>query len=145
MFPITIAGLLYNKEISLKKRLGILWSLLDNQVLLLNVIYLIIGIPIVSFFYTNFTIIQPILPYLLVYISLSATLLYIPILFLRRQLIPIPSGWNKQRSLRDILETLYISVKMLTFGFIPYLHAQIMLLIGIKLKKGLITTKKIYY
>ncbi len=143
VLPITIAGLFYNHEISLKKRLGILWSLLENQVLLLNVVYLIIGIPIVSFIYTNFAMIQPILPYLLVYISLGATLLYIPILFFRRELMPIPSGWNKWRHVWDILETLYISVNMLTFGFIPYLHAQTMLLMGIKPKKGLNITKKI--
>jgi hypothetical protein len=142
VFPITLAGLFYNQEISFKKRLGILWSLLDNQVLLLNVVYLIIGIPIVSFFYTNFTQLQSLLPYLLVYISLGATLLYIPIIFLRRQLIPIPSGWTSWRHIRDILETLYISVNMITFGFVPYLHAQTMLLIGLKPKNGLNNTKK---
>ncbi len=143
VFPMTLAGVFYNHEISLKKRFAILWSLLDNQILLLNVVYLMIGIPILSFLYAQFAVLQLLLPSILIYISLGATLLFIPILYLRRQMMPIPSDWTQWRHLWDILETVFIPGNMLTFGFIPYLHAQIMLLVGIKPKNGLNSTKKL--
>lgn len=143
VLPITLAGLFYNHEITLKNRIQILRDFFDNQILLLNVIYLIIGIPPLTFLYAQFTGVQSVLPYILVYISLGATLLYIPIISLRRQLMPIPDGWSTWRNIWDIIETLLISVNMLTFGFIPYLHAQTMLLMGIKPKNGLNITKKL--
>lgn len=142
VFPITLAGLYYNREIPFKKRFGILMGLFDNQILFLNVVYLIIGIPLISFFGAEISTVQSVLPTLLGYIVLGSTLLYIPIVYLRRQMMPSPNGWPWWRHIWDILETLLISFNMLTFGFLPHLHAQTMLLMGIKPKNGLNMTKK---
>ncbi|NYB27172.1 MAG: glycosyltransferase family 2 protein [Methanobacteriaceae archaeon] len=146
VFPITLAGLYYNGKIPLKKRLRILWTLFDNQLFFLTVVYLItFGIPLLNFFSKMFLEI-PVsynIPSLLGYILLGATLLNIPIVILRRNIIPVPEGWPWWRHVWDFIETGAIMVNMLTFGFLPYVQAQTELLLGMKPKRKFNVTEKV--
>lgn len=146
VFPITLAGLYYNPKIPLKKRLRILWTLFDNQLLFLTLVYLItFGIPLLNFF-SRQILENPVsynIPSLLGYILLGATLLNIPIVILRRNIIPVPEDWPWWRHVWDFVETAGITVNMLTFGFMPYVQAQTELLLGIKPKRKLNVTQKV--
>ncbi len=146
VFPITLAGLYYNRKIPLKKRLRILWTLFDNQLLFITLVYLItFGIPLLNFFSKMFleTPVSYNIPSLLGYILLGATLLNIPIVILRRNIIPIPEGWSWQRHVWDFMETAGIMVNMLTFSFLPYVQAQTEMLLGLKPKRKLNVTEKV--
>jgi hypothetical protein len=145
-FPITIAGLCYNREIKLKKRLNVIWTLLDNQLLFLTAVYLItFGIPLLNLFNLGFSD-NPInykIPSIIGYVLLGAFILNVPIVMLRRKIMPVPEGWNWKRNLWDYLETGAVTINMLTFGFIPYLQAQTELLLGKRPGDKLNITEKV--
>lgn len=104
-----------------------------------TVVYLItFGVPLLNFFNAQLAG-APVtynIPTLLGYVLLGATLLNVPLVSLRRRIMPVPRDWPWWRHLWDFLETLLIMVNMLTFGFIPYVQAQTELLLGIKPKRG---------
>lgn len=146
VFPTTIAGLYYNRKISLKNRLNVIWTLFDNQLLFLTAVYLItFGIPILNLFNQEFMN-NPItyqIPSIMGYILGAAFVLNVPIVLLRRKIMPVPEGWPWWRHVWDFLETGAVTINMLTFGFIPYIQAQTELLLGKRPGDKLNITEKI--
>lgn len=145
-FPITMAGIFYNKEINITKRLNVIWTLLDNQLLFVTAVYLLtFGIPLLNLFNLGFSD-NPInykIPSIIGWVLLGAFFLNVPIVLLRRKLMPVPEGWDWKRHVWDYLETGAVSINMLTFGFIPYIQAQTELLLGKRPGDKLKITEKI--
>lgn len=146
VFPITFAGLYKNKKIPLKKKLHMLYTLLDNQLLFLTVIYMItFALPIVGFISSdyNYSSASYNLPRIMSYILTGVMLLNLPVFFVRRKLIKVPKGWGILRNLQDVIETFMVTINMLTFGFIPKVHAQTEMMLGKTFRKVYYATEKV--
>lgn len=144
--PTTIAGIFSNKFMPLARKFEMLWYLLDNQLLGLTVVYLItFGLPMLSFFSDKFiyTAASYNLPVLMSYILTALMFLNLPIVYYRRKVVPIPSGWSFFRHIGDFMETVLVTLNMLTFGFIPFIQAQTEMMLGRGFKKNFYATEKV--
>jgi hypothetical protein len=72
------------------------------------------------------------------------TLLNIPLIYYRRKIMPVPKDWKWWRHLLDFAEILFITVNMLTFGFIPYIQAKTEFMLGVAaFKRNFYITEKV--
>ena len=127
VFPITMAGLYKNRDISFFRKIWMILKLVHNQMLFLTVVYSVTFTrPILTLFSPEFQ-----------YSSASYNLaratsviltalmfLNIPVYIVRQRLTPHPDGWSFRRRVYDFFEIILITVNMLTFGFIPKVQAQ---------------------
>ncbi len=146
VFPITFAGLYKNKKIPLKRKIGITSIMFDSRLIFRTVVYLItLGLPILSLLSTEFQYSSAAynLPRLMSYIFTFVMLYNLPILFLRRKIMPPHEKWGVLRNIQDIFETLLITVNLLTFAFIPALQAQTEMMFGKGFKKRYYATEKV--
>lgn len=146
VFPTTMAATILHKEIPFNKKLGIIWALIDHQILYLTVVYLItFGLPILGLINKQYlySAASYNLPTLMSYLLTGLLFLNIPIIYLRRKIMPIPKGWPWWRYVLDIAETALITVNMLTFTFIPYIQAQTAMMFGREFKKKFYATEKV--
>jgi hypothetical protein len=145
VFPTSLAGITMSKDFPLRKKLKALWTLFDNQLLFLTVVYLLtFGLPILNLVSKEFVNSSASynLPQLMSTVLSGVMLLNIPIIFVRRKISPIPKGWNFFRYILDFIETFLITINMLTFGFLPYVQAQTELLLGVKMKRKFYKTER---
>jgi uncharacterized membrane-anchored protein YitT (DUF2179 family) len=72
------------------------------------------------------------------------TLLNIPLIVYRRKILGTPKSWKWYRHILDFVEIVFITVNMLTFGFIPYIQAKTELMLGLSsFKRNFYITEKI--
>jgi hypothetical protein len=145
VFPTSLAGITANKAFTLENKLKALWTLFDNQLLFLTVVYLLtFGLPILNLVSKEFVNSSASynLPSLMSSVLSGIMLLNIPVIFFRRKLSPIPKNWPWWRYVLDFVETFLITVNMLTFGFLPYVQAQTELLFGVKMKRKFYATER---
>jgi hypothetical protein len=72
------------------------------------------------------------------------TLLNIPLIFYRRKILGVPKSWKWYRHVLDFAEIIFITVNMLTFGFIPYIQAKTELMLGLSsFKRNFYITEKV--
>lgn len=146
VFPTTLAALILSNDIPTNKKLTILWGLLETQILYLTVVYLItFGLPILNIINQQYVYSAASynLPTLMSYLLTGLLFLNIPIVFIRRKIMPIPKGWKWWRHLLDFAETALVTVNMLTFTFIPYIQAQTEMMFGRGFKKKYYATEKV--
>lgn len=146
VFPTSLAGILESKTFTLRNKLRSLWTLFDNQLLFLTVVYLLtFGLPILNLVSKEFNNSSASynLPSLMSSVLSGVMLLNIPIIYFRRVISPIPKGWPWWRYIIDFIETFLITINMLTFGFLPYVQAQTELLLGIKMKRKFYATERV--
>ena len=146
VLPSTIAALLYNKTIPLPKKLEIFWQLLDNQILFLTVVYMItFALPLLNFFSKEFASSSASynLPIAMSYILTFVTFLNIPIAILKHYFMPVPKHYKWWQRIIEFVETVLVTVNMLTFGFIPFIQAQTELMFGKQMKKKFYATDKV--
>lgn len=146
VFPMTIAALYKNNKIPLLKKLDMIFTLMDNQLLFLTVVYTItFALPILNLINPGYRYSSASynLPTMMSYILTALMFLNLPIIILRRRITPPPKGWNIFRNIYDILETALITVNMLTFAFIPFVQAQSELMFGKGFRKRFYATEKV--
>jgi hypothetical protein len=145
VFPTSLAVIIASKTFTLRNKFRALWTLFDNQLLFLTVVYLLtFGLPILNLVSKEFSHSSASynLPQLMSSVLSGIMLLNIPIIFFRRKISPIPQGWPWWRYLVDFIETFLVTINMLTFGFLPYVQAQTELLFGIKMKRKFYATER---
>ncbi|MBI2357285.1 hypothetical protein HYV12_04510 [Candidatus Dojkabacteria bacterium] len=146
VFPMTFAGLYKNKRIPKLRRLKIILTMFDDRMILKTVVYLLtLGIPILTLVSPEFQYSSASynLPRIMSIILTSVMFLNIPIYLIRLKLSPTPSEWGIFRRLLDMLETLVVTVNMLTFAFLPYIQAQTEMMVGRGVKKNHYVTEKV--
>jgi hypothetical protein len=146
IFPTTLAALIYEREISFSWKLHMLFSIMRNYIFFFTVVYLMtVGLDLLGLFSKNYTYssaaynLPTAMSFLLsILIFCNAFLIYY-----RRKLIPIPKDWPLWRNILDFGEVALIAVQMLSFGFIPYLHAHTEMMLGRGFKKNFYATDKV--
>lgn len=146
VFPMTFAGLYKNKRIPFWRKLRIILTMFDDRMILKTVVYLLtLGIPILTIISPEFQYSSASynLPRIMSAILTSVMFLNIPIYIIRTKISPTPHEWSIFRKLLDMLETLVVTVNMLTFAFIPYVQAQTEMMVGKGVRKNHYATEKV--
>jgi hypothetical protein len=100
----------------------------DEKLIFRTVIYLITLGPVVVAWLSpeyRYSAASVNLPRIMSWLLSSAFFFNIPIVIIRRRVVPIPEDWSLWRNLQDILETYLVTIVLLTFGFMPATKAQI--------------------
>ncbi len=145
VFPITFAGMYSSfKKISHASKIGMAAVLFYNQVIFLTVVFSItFALPILQWLspeyrYSaeSYNLVQ------LMRIIMTGLMFFnIPIYIIRKKISPPPGGWAWWRHVWDIVEIVLITVNMLTFGFIPKVHAFTEMALNKKRKRFYATDK----
>jgi hypothetical protein len=146
VFPITLAALFANKKIPPFKKFDILLSLVENRLFYLTVVYMLtFALPLLNIFSDQFSYSSAAynLPNMLSGVMTSLMVLNLPIIYFRRQIHPAPKDWTIFRHIWDYLETILMTINMLTFAFIPFIQAHTEMMIGKGAKKVLYVTDKV--
>jgi hypothetical protein len=146
VFPNTIACLYRNKFIPLWRKLSIVWTLIDHQILYMTIVYMLtFALPILSFLSDeyNYSSYAYNMPRLMSYVLTVIMFFNIPLIILRHKLVPVPKDWPWWRYVWDWIENFLVTINMLTFNFIPFVQAQTELMLGRKLKKNYYATDKV--
>jgi glycosyltransferase involved in cell wall biosynthesis len=92
----------------------------------------------------NFTVYSYNLAQFMSVVFTFITLLNIPLIIYRRKIVPVPNDWKWWRHLLDFAEIVFITVNMLTFGFIPYMQAKTEMMLGLaSFKRNFYITEKV--
>jgi hypothetical protein len=143
--PITLSAIYQDKKFPLYRKLSMFGLIFEHNIWYLTIVFILtFGLQIMNIDKSfQFTAISYNLPQLMSVIFTLITLSNIPIVIFRRMITPIPKGWKWYRHLLDFIETLLITVNMLTFGFIPYIQAQTEMMLGLsKFKRNFYVTEK---
>lgn len=144
VFPTTLASLYRNNDFNLWQKLMFFSKLFHNQLMFLTVIYTItFAIPILQIFSPDFQY-SPAsynMNQIMRVILTGLMFLNIPVYLVRKRLSPYPEDFTARRKLYDFIEIILITVNMLTFGFIPKIHAQTLMLLNRFSKKHYATEK----
>ncbi len=147
VFPTTIANLAKNKKISLIRKNEMIWVLLMGpHLLFFSAVYLItFALPILNILSVeyNYSSYSYNLPKIMSYILTALILLNIPIIIIRRKIMPPPKRWGIIRHILDIIETGTITITSLTFSFFPYIQAQTEMMLGKGMRKNYYATEKV--
>lgn len=137
-FPLSIKGFLKNREIKSSRKVSWVVRHLKERVLLVNTVFLI------TFGFTIVTLVNPFfkqssfaysLPDIMSTILTLTLIFMIPGTFFRKNFsCPPPKEWSWIRRTLTYLEGPLIMLNLLTYSFLPWLHAQTMMLLGRKFK-----------
>lgn len=145
VFPMTFAGFYKNKRVRFSEIWRATYDLLESFIFLFTVVYLMtFALPVLGWLSPeyNFSAQSVILPRLTSGLFLILTSLNIPLYIFKRKILQPPKNWPWWRVLWDVVETLLITVNMLTFTFLPYLQARTELMFGKGWKKEYYATEK---
>lgn len=144
-FPLSIKGFLKNKEIKSSKKIGWVIRHLKERVFLVNTVFLI------TFGFGIVTLVNPLvkqssfaysLPDIMSTILTLTLVFMIPGTFFRKSFTsPPPKEWSWIRRSLTYLEGPLIMLNLLTYSFLPWIHAQTMMLFGKKFKNLYYTPK----
>ena len=146
VFPMTFAGLYKNSKIPFKKKLEIALPMFDDRLIFRTTVYLItFALPILTLLSPGFKYSSASynLPRIMSALLTAIVFLNIPIYMIKTRIAPKPKNWSIFRIILDILETLLITVNLLTFAFIPYLQAWTEMMLGSSKKQAYNVTEKV--
>jgi hypothetical protein len=146
--PTTYAAIFNDKEdFPFRRKLVIFQNLFETQIWYLSVSFVLtfgmflMGIINPSY---GFTAYSYNLAQLMSVVFTFITLLNIPLVIYRRKIISVPEDWKWWRHLLDFAEIIFITINMLTFGFIPYIQAKTELMLGLSsFKRNFYITEKV--
>lgn len=146
--PITLAAIAKDKEnFPLLRKLMMFRFLFEYQIWYLSVIFVLtFGLYIMGLINPSysFTVYSYNLAQVMSVVFTFVTLLNIPIIIYRRKIIPVPEEWKWWRHILDFGEIIFITVNMLTFGFIPYIQAKTELMLGLSsFRRNFYITEKV--
>jgi hypothetical protein len=133
--PITLAAIANdNDNFPFLRKLAMFRILFEYQVWYLSVVFVLtFGLYIMGLINPrySFTVYSYNLAQVMSVVFTFVTLLNIPIIIYRRKIIPVPKEWKWWRHVLDFAEIIFITINMLTFGFIPYMQAKTELMLGL--------------
>lgn len=146
-FPLTLASVLRDREFPTAYKFLTVWSFFENQIWYITIVYTFsLGLRFIPLF-------NPAYSYTAASVNISSLfgILFsilgisnIPLVYIRRQITPVPRNWKWWRHLLDIAETLLLTVNMLTFAFIPHIQVSTEMMLGlVKKKRNLYITEKV--
>lgn len=146
--PTTYAAIAHdNENFPFLRKLAIFQYLFETQIWYISVVFVLtfglflMGIINPSY---NFTAYAYNLAQLMSVAFTFITFLNIPLILYRRKIVPVPEGWSWWRNILDYAEVVFITVNMLTFGFIPYIQAKTELMLGLStFKRNFYVTEKV--
>lgn len=125
--PAFMAQLLDNKKLTLGEKLRSIVRVFDERLWFRTAALLItFGLPILSLLspeYRNSAVSYN-LPRILRTIMNGVVLFMIPIVYVRVKIMPPPKQWSHWRKFLDILEIVWLTLVLYTFGFMPTTQAQ---------------------
>lgn len=146
VFPTTIAALIYDRKIPFFKKIYILFAMYRTYIFFTTVVYLMtFGLNLLGLFSNDylFSSASYNLPNAMSFLLSILLVCNVIIVYYRRKITPIPSGWPLWRHLIDIGEVALIAVQMLSFGFLPYIQADTEMMLGRGFKKNFYATDKV--
>ncbi len=146
--PITFASMFNDHEnFSFWRKLIIFQYLFETQIWYLSVVFVLtFGLTLMGWINPsyNFTAYSYNLAKLMSVVFTFITLLNIPLIYYRRKILPVPKKWKWWRHLLDFGEIIFITINMLTFGFIPYIQAKTEFMLGVAaFKRNFYITEKV--
>jgi hypothetical protein len=146
--PTTYAAMAYDKDnFPFWRKLVIFKYLFETQIWYLSIAFVLtfglalMGIINPSYSFTTYSYN---LAQLMSIVFTFITLLNIPLIIYRRKIVPTPKDWKWWRHVLDFAEIIFITINMLTFGFIPYIQAKTELMLGLSsFKRNFYITEKI--
>jgi hypothetical protein len=145
-FPLTLASVLKDPEFPTSYKLLAVRAFFENQIWYITIVYTFsLGLKFIPLFNPAYSYsaasvnINSLFGILFSLLGLSN----IPLVYIRRQITPVPRGWKWWRHIQDVAENLLLTVNMLTFNFIPHIQAPTEMMLGLthKKKKFYITEK----
>jgi hypothetical protein len=127
VLPMAWAAVYKRKDMTKKSWVSMALRTFDDRLLFRTAVYLItFGVPIITFLSPEFQFSSAsyALPKLMSVILNIVLLFNIPIIVIRRKLIPPPKEWGIFRNIMDIVEMALLLVILLTYGFMPTTQAQ---------------------
>jgi len=127
VLPMAWAAIYKKKDLTKKSLLAMFFKTFDDRLLFRTAVYLLMfGIPVLTMLSSEyqFSTSSVILPKVMSIVMNIALLFNIPIIIIRRKLIPPPKDWTFFRHVIDILETGLLMFILLTYGFMPTTQAQ---------------------
>jgi glycosyltransferase involved in cell wall biosynthesis len=146
--PIIFAAMFNDHEnFSFWRKLIIFQYFFETQIWYLSIVFVLtFGLTLMGWINPsyNFTAYSYNLAKLMSVVFTFITLLNIPLIYYRRKIMPVPKDWKWWRHLLDFAEILFITVNMLTFGFIPYIQAKTEFMLGVAaFKRNFYITEKV--
>jgi glycosyltransferase involved in cell wall biosynthesis len=146
--PTTYAALAHSKgDFPFWRKLIIFKYLFETQIWYLSIAFVLtFGLALMGIINPsyNFTVYAYNLAQLMSVVFTIITLLNIPLIIYRRKLLSVPEEWKWWRHILDFAEIIFITINMLTFGFIPYIQAKTELMLGLtSFKRNFYVTEKV--
>jgi glycosyltransferase involved in cell wall biosynthesis len=146
--PTTYAAIFSdNEDFPFWRKLIIFQYLFETQIWMLSIAFVLtFGLAIMGFINPSysFTAYSYNLAQLMSIVFTFITLLNIPLIVYRRKFLGVPKEWKWWRHMLDFAEIIFITVNMLTFGFIPYIQAKTELMLGLSsFRRNFYITEKI--
>jgi hypothetical protein len=146
--PTTYAALFTEKgDFPFWRKLIIFQYLFETQIWTLSIVFVLtfglflMGLIDPSY---NFSAYSYNLAQLMSVVFTVITFLNIPLIIYRRKILGVPKDWKWFRHILDFAEIVFITINMLTFGFIPYMQAKTELMLGLSsFKRNFYVTEKI--
>ncbi len=145
-FPLSVKNFLKKGDIQLSKKVSWFTRHIKERVILTNIVFLItFGFAIVTMVnpyvkQSNFAYSLPKIMSLVLTLTMA---FMVPGVYFRRKFSPpFPKNWGWFRRSLTFFETPLITINLLTYSFLPTLHAQTMLIFG-KRFKDLYHTQKV--
>ncbi len=146
--PTTYAAIMHdNENFPFLRKLVIFQYLFETQIWYLSVVFVLtFGLFLMGVINPryNFTAYSYNLAQLMSVAFTFITFLNLPLIIYRRKIVPVPKEWKWWRHILDFGEIIFITVNMLTFGFIPYMQAKTELMLGLSsFKRNFYVTEKV--
>jgi hypothetical protein len=127
VLPMAWAAIYKEKKLTRKAWWAMFFRMFDDRLLFRTTVYLLtFGLPLMTLISSEykFSSASIILPEVMSVVLTIVFLFNIPIIVIRRKLIPPPKEWSFFRNVVDILETGLLMIILLTYGFMPTTQAQ---------------------
>lgn len=146
VFPMTFAGLYKNSEIPPKTKLKIAMTMFDDRLIFRTVVYLItFGLPILTLISPEFQYSSASynLPRIMSGVLTFILIFNIPLYVIKNKLSPIPKDSSIWKKVLNVVEIILVTVNLLTFAFIPYLHALTEMMFRKEVRRDYYATEKV--
>ncbi|HNS71131.1 MAG TPA: glycosyltransferase family 2 protein [bacterium] len=137
-FPLSMKEFLKNEKIPRSLKISWFFKHMERRVILINIVFLI------TFGFGLVTLVNPYvkqsnfaysLPDIMSIILTFTLVFLVPGSYLRMKLVkPMPKNWPIYRKALTLMEGPLIMLNLLTYSFIPWVHAQTKMLLGKKMK-----------
>jgi len=145
VFPIAIKGFLKNHKIPISKRISQTYYLVETYTVWITIVFLI-TFGIFVLYAVNPAAKQNPLAYSIPKVTSSvltfAIILLVPASLIKdKMMAPKPANWPWWKKISTYLEGPLVIINLLTFGFLPYIHAETKFMLGKKMKDLYFTPK----